>query len=169
MNRGGVMSLIWLAGWLVATPVLAAQDSAAKPARVQLDSGSIVRFRWTDGLERARLLAPLTPDSVTVRYCRYPSPVCGAATINPVRIKSVGELTGLEVRHGSRSGHGALVGAGIGTGLGLLGLLAYAVRDTPALSTRDQLVFVVVSAGVWAGLGALVGAASDDWARVPGF
>ena len=169
MNRGGVTSLIWLAGSLAATSVLTAQDSAGDPARAQLDSGAVVRLRWTDGQERARLLAPLTPDSATVRYCRYPSPVCGSTTLNPVRTRPIRELTGLEIRRGSRAGHGALIGAGIGTVGGLLVLLGRGFSDQPALSTGTRIVIVASLAGAWAGLGALVGAASDDWARVPGF
>ena len=169
MNPGGMTSLICLAGSLAATPVLTAQSSAARPARVQLDSGTIVRLRWTGGRERARLLTPLAPDSATVRYCRYPSPVCGGTTLNPVRARPLRELAGLDIRRGSRAGPGALIGAGIGTVGGLLVILGQAFSDRPALSTGDQVLIVASLAGAWAGLGALVGAASDDWARVPGF
>jgi hypothetical protein len=153
---------------LLATDGLVAQQSPQhRLERVQLDSGTIVRLHWNDGSEPARLLAPIGPDSSMVRYCRYPSPVCGGSTLNPLRARSVRDLTGLEVRRGSRAGHGALIGAGIGTVGGLLILLGQSLSDRPAISTGEQILTVVAIAVSWAGLGALVGAASDNWASVP--
>jgi hypothetical protein len=74
-----------LLGCLTATAVLA-QD-AQRPGG--LDSGTVVRLHWPDGREKGRLLAPLRWDSGVVRYCHYPSPVCGELTGNPVRVRSV--------------------------------------------------------------------------------
>lgn len=60
----------------------------------------------------AMLLAP-APDSSLVRYCRYPSPVCGTSNLNPSQARSVRDLTSREIGRGSRSGQGALVGTSL--------------------------------------------------------
>jgi hypothetical protein len=88
-------------GLFAVTPLLAQQ--APPPPR--LDSGAVVRLHWPDGSERARLLAPLGRDTVLVRYCRYPSPVCGESTLNPRRTRPVGDLARLEVRPPCRLAH----------------------------------------------------------------
>ena len=124
----------WTAGLvccLAAGPLLA-QDG---PRRVVLDSGTVVRLAWPDGREKARLVAPLEPSSPDVRYCRYPSPVCGELTLNPPQARPVRDLTGIEVRRGSRTGRGALIGAGAGVLGGLAYLVGSAYGDRPAQST----------------------------------
>ena len=78
----------------------------------------------------------------------------------------MGDLTGIEVRRGSRSGRGALIGAGAGVLGGLVYLVASAYGDGPAQSTGEQVATVAVLAGVWSALGALIGSASDDWETV---
>jgi hypothetical protein len=153
----------------LATTGLSAQETRPQSGHdsTGLDSSTVVRLHWRDGIEKARLIAPLRPGSSVVRYCRYPAPVCGASTINPPRARSVADLSRLEVRRGSRTGSGALVGAGVGTVGGLVILLGQALTDQPALSGSEQVLIVVVTAAVWSGLGALIGASLDNWQAVP--
>jgi hypothetical protein len=148
--------------------VLAAAPLLAQEARapLRLDSGSVVRLTWADGREKARLLAPLEWDSTLVRYCRYPSPVCGESTINPPRMRPVSELTRVEVRRGSRTGRGALIGAAFGTVGGLFVLYTQGLSDGPPLSRNQQVLTVAVIAAAWSGIGAVIGAGSDNWAPV---
>jgi hypothetical protein len=146
-----------------AGPVLAQEGRAP----LHLDSGSVVRLHWPDGREKARLLAPLEWDSTMVRYCRYPSPVCGRSTINPPRMRPVSELSRVEVRRGSRTVRGALIGAGFGTLAGLFALWARGLGDGPPLSSGQRALTVAGSAAGWSGFGALIGAMSDNWAAAP--
>jgi hypothetical protein len=155
--------MIVLFGLFPTGPMLA--QETLQPA--SLDSGTVVRFHWTDGSEKARLVAPLLRGSALVRYCRYPSSVCGESTINPPRTRPIGDLARLDVRRGSRSGRGALIGAGVGTVGGLLVLLGRGLSDAPRLSTGQQIVTVAAPAATWSVLGALIGAASDNWEPVP--
>ena len=146
-----------------AGPVLAQEGRAP----LHLDSGSVVRLHWPDGREKARLLAPLEWDSTVVRYCRYPSPVCGASTINPPRMRPVRELTQVDVRRGSRTARGALIGAGFGTLGGLFLLWAQGLGDGPPLSGSQRVLTVAAVATGYSAFGALIGAMSDNWAVVP--
>jgi hypothetical protein len=155
--------IVVLVGFFPTEPMLA--QEARGP--VSLDSGTVVRFHWTDGSERAQLLAPLRWDSALARYCRYPSSVCGASTINPPRTRPIGDLTRLDVRRGSRTGRGALIGGGVGTLGGFVFLFGYGLSDGPRLSTDQQILTVAVIAASWSALGALIGAASDKWEPVP--
>ena len=149
--------------------IFAAGPAFAQEARppLDLDSGRVVRLHWTGGTEKARLLAPLEWDSTLVRYCRYPSPVCGASTINPPRMRPVSELTRVEVRRGSRTVRGALIGAGFGSLGGLFVLYAQGFGDGPSLSRNQQVLTVAGIAAGWSAIGALIGAASDNWAPAP--
>ena len=88
------------------------------------------------------------------------------ATLNPPQARPVRDLTGIEVRRGSRTGRGALIGAGAGVLGGLAYLVGSAYGDRPAQSTGEQVATVAVLAGVWSALGALIGSASDDWETV---
>ena len=150
-------------GFIVAMPLLA--QEVRKP--LNLDSGTVVRLHWTDRSEKARLLAPLGWDSALVRYCRYPSPVCGESTLNPPLRRPVGDLARLEVRRGSRTGRGALIGAGFGILGGLFVLRTQGLSDAPRLSGNQQIMMVAAIAATWGALGALIGAASDNWETVP--
>ena len=150
-------------GCLAVTPLFAQQPQ--RPS--ELDSGTVVRLHWAEGREKARLLAPLRWDSGGVRYCHYPSPVCGNATHNPPRMRAVGDLVRVEVRRGGRTKQGALIGAGIGTLGGLVVLIGHGLSDAPALGTRQQVLTVLAPAGLWSAIGALIGAASDHWETVP--
>ena len=152
---------------LATTRLLAQETRPPGHGWTGLDSGEVVRLHWKDGTEKARLLAPLGRDSLLVRYCRYPSPVCGASTINPAKARPVGDLSRLEIRQGSRVGRGALVGAGVGAVGGLLIILGHGLSDQPALSGSTQFFAVAFSAVVWGGFGALVGSFSDNWQTVP--
>ena len=154
---------------MLAATRLPAQDTPRQAGHdwTGLDSGMVVRLHWKDGTQKARLLAPFRPGSSEVRYCRYPSPVCGASTINPPQARSVADLTRLEVRRGSRTGRGALVGAGVGAVGGLLIILGHGLSDRPALSGSEQFLAVALTTAVWSGLGALVGASLDNWQAVP--
>jgi hypothetical protein len=154
---------------LLAATGLLAQETERQGSHdwTALDSGMVVRLHWNDGTQKARLLAPLRPGSSEVRYCRYPSPVCGPSTINPPQARPVADLTRLEVRRGSRTGRGALVGAGVGAVGGLLIILGHGLSDRPALSGGEQFLAVALTAAVWSGLGALVGASLDNWQAVP--
>ncbi len=150
-------------GCLAVTRLFAQQPQ--RPS--ELDSGTVVRLHWPEGREKARLLAPLRWDSGVVRYCRYPSPICGEATINPPRVRAVRNLVRLEARRGGRTKQGALIGAGIGTLGGLVVLIGHGLSDAPALGTRQRVLTVLAPAGLWSAVGALIGAASDDWEPVP--
>jgi hypothetical protein len=153
---------------LLATTGLSAQET--RPSGhgwTGLDSGMVVRLHWEDGAEKATLLAPLGRDSSLVRYCRYPSPVCGASTINPAKARPVGDLSRLEIRRGNRVGPGALIGAGVGAVGGVLILLGQALNEGPPLSGSDQVLVVAFFAAVGGGFGALVGSFSDNWQAVP--
>jgi hypothetical protein len=154
---------------LLATTDLSAQQTSRQPGNdwTELDSGTVVRLHWKDGTEKARLLAPFGSDSSLVRYCRYPSPVCGTSTINPPKARPVGDLSLVEIRRGSRVGRGALVGAGVGAVGGLLIILGQGLSDQPAMSGSDQFLTVALTAAVWGGLGALVGSFLDNWQAVP--
>jgi hypothetical protein len=156
----------WMAvllGFYPAMPLLA--QEAAEP--LSLDSGTVVRLHWADGSEKARLLAPLGWNSALVQYCRHPSPVCGESTLNPPRMRPVGDLARLDVRRGSRAGRGALIGAEFGTLGGLIALYTHGLSDAPRLSTDQQMLTVAVIAAAWSALGALIGAASDNWEPIP--
>jgi hypothetical protein len=132
-----------------------------------LDSGTVVRLRWLDGREKAVLLAPLDADSAMVRYCRYPSPVCGGNTINPPRARFIAQLAGVDVRRGSHTVRGALIGAGAGAvGALVMMRLAGELGDGPNLSSGQQAGVLALMAGVWGGIGALIGAMSDKWQPV---
>ncbi len=152
-----------LLGSLAAAPLIAQEP----PQGLSLDSGTVVRLHWRDHVERARLLAPLEPNSTEVRYCRYPGPVCGGSTLNPPRTRPASELTRLDLRRGSRTGRGALIGAAAGAVGGLIVLVGHGLSDQPAPSKRVQVLTVLSLAGIGSGFGALVGSASDDWARAP--
>jgi hypothetical protein len=152
-------------GFFSATPLLA--QELQRPVRIELDSGTVVRLHWFDGPEQARLVAPFAWDSAVMRYCRYPSPVCGDSTLNQPRVRSVQNLACLNVRRGSRTGRGALIGAGIGVLGGLVVLVGQGVSDAPALSTGRQVLTVAALAGIWSALGALTGAAADNWETTP--
>ena len=63
-----------------------------------LDSGAVVRLRWSDGTrERARLLAPLNESVTEVRFCRYPAPTCGVPGPNPEQARSRADLVQIEL------------------------------------------------------------------------
>lgn len=155
--------LLVLLGILGVSPLLA--QSAHEP--VTLDSGTVVRLHWAGGSEKARLLAPFGWDSVLVWYCRYPSPVCGESSLNQPRVRPVETLTRLDVRHGSRTRRGMLIGAGFGALGGLLVLQARALGDAPPLTSGQQILTVASLTVAWGAIGALIGAASDDWRTVP--
>ena len=158
--RGWTALLLAVVG---ATSLLA---QAPGPAAA-LDSGTVVRLYWPAGNEKARLLAPFGRDSALVRYCRYPSPLCGDSALNPTRARPARDLVRIEVRQGSRTGRGALIGAGVGALGGLAVLLGRGLSDEPAWSTGRQVLTLAGAAGIWSLFGALIGSASDDWAPVP--
>jgi hypothetical protein len=81
--------------------------------------------------------------------------------------RPVTELTRLDVRHGTTARRGALTGAAAGAVGGLLFLLGQALRDAPAMSTGQQVAAVAASTVAWGGIGALIGAAGDNWEPVP--
>jgi hypothetical protein len=152
--------------WTVLIGLLAAVPLHAQQAQppVTLDSATVVRLHWTDGREKARLLAPLGPGTVLIRYCRYPSPVCGESTINPPRSRSPRDLTRVDLRRGSQTMRGALIGAGFGALVTIATLrLADAIGDAPRQTDGQQVLTVVTAAGVWGAIGALIGAHSDRW------
>jgi hypothetical protein len=126
--------------------IFAAVPLLAQESQAPLDSGTVVRLHWAGGRETARLLAPLGWDSAPVRYCLHPSPVCGDSTLNPRRMRPVGDLVQLEVRRGPRIGRGALIGAGFGTLGGLLVLYTQGLSDAPRSSTDPQMLTVAVLA-----------------------
>ncbi len=125
-----------------------------------------MRFHWRNGSEKARLLAPLAPASSEARYCQYPASSCGSG-LNPVRTRPLSDLKRLDLRHGSRVGRGALLGAAGGLTGGLLIILGYALSDRIAPSAAEQALTVGGVTLVWTGLGALIGASLDNWKAVP--
>lgn len=134
--------------------------------RIQIDSGTVVRFHWRNGSEKARLLAPLGPGSSAARYCRYPAPSCGS-DVNPARARPLNDLSRLDIRHGSRAGRGALLGAAGGLAGGLLIILGYGLSDRLAPTASEQVLIVGGVTLVWTGLGTLIGASFDNWKEVP--
>lgn len=153
----------WFTGTLCFLAALGVPPRAQ--GQVVLDSGTVVRLHWTQTSQKARLLAPLGPESSHIRFCLYPSPVCGPATSNPPLARPVNELVRIEVRRGSRAGRGALIGAGVAALGSFIVLVGYSER--PAASTGQQVLSFALITAVWSGFGALVGAASDDWKPVP--
>jgi hypothetical protein len=120
-----------------------------------------------DGQEKGLLLAPFDSGSALVRYCRYPSPACGESTLNPPRSRPTTDLTRIEVRRGSRTGRGALIGAAFGALGGLVVLYGRGFGDAPATNSSEQVGTVVALAATWALVGGLIGAMSDKWEEVP--
>ena len=152
---------------LMATSLAAQQiDTTFSSSRILLDSGTVVRFQWQTGSEKARLLAPLGPGSSEARYCRYPAPSC-SSDVNPPRARSLHDLKRLDVRHGSRAGRGALVGGAAGLAGSLLIILGESLSDRPAQDDIPRVFLVGTITLVWTGLGALIGASLDNWKAVP--
>ena len=151
---------------LAATSLSAQQiDSKFGSSRILLDSGTVVRFHWQNGSEKARLLAPLGPASPDARYCRYPALSCGS-DINPARARSLSDLQRLDIRRGSQVGRGALVGGAAGLAGSLLIILGQSLSDRPA-DDIPPVAFVGTITVVWTGFGALIGASLDNWKAVP--
>jgi hypothetical protein len=97
-------------------------------------------------------------------------PVLAQAGRAPLHLDSgsvVRELTRVEVRRGSRTVRGALIGAGFGTLAGLFALWAQGLADGPPLSSGRRALTVAGSVAGWGGIGALIGAMSDNWAAAP--
>jgi hypothetical protein len=151
---------------VLALVILARSAAAQGPVHaVRLDSGTVVRLHWAGSRPvRATLLTPLGPQTDTVRFCRYPSPQCGPASINPPRERSLAGLERIEVRQRGRIGRRALFGAGIGVLVGGVALgMAESLGET-RLSTGRQLVLMSVSVASISAIGALLDLGSDRWA-----
>jgi hypothetical protein len=143
---------------------LATSLAGQSPATLPLDSGTVVRFRWTDGRrESAVLLTPFAVDSTRVRYCRYPAPRCGPGTLNPARTGPTAELRAIEVRHGHDTGRGATLGALVGGGLGTL---AWVLAQHTGESHGSVGWLIPLGLLEGAGMGALIGAFSDRWVPI---
>lgn len=137
---------------LIARSLSALQiDTTFGSSRILLDSGTVVQFR---------------PASSEARYCRYPAPSCGS-DMNPARARPLNDLSRLDIRHGSRVGRGALLGAAGGLAGGLLIILGYGLSDRIAPTAGEQILIVGSVTLVWTGLGALIGASFDNWKEVP--
>ncbi len=141
-------------------------DTTVGFSGIQLDSGAVVRFHWNNESEKARLLAPLGSASSEARYCGYPASSCGSE-LNPARARSLADLDGLDIRHGSQVGRGALLGAAGGLAGGLLIILGYGLSDRAAPTAGEQVLIVGSVTLVWTGIGALIGASLDNWKDVP--
>jgi hypothetical protein len=153
--------------FLAATSLSAQQiDTAFRSSRILLDSGTVVRFLWPSGPEKARLLAPLGPGSTEARYCRYPAPSCGS-DVNPAQVRSLRGLNSVDIRQGSRAGRGALVGGAAGLAGSLLMILGQSLSDGPRADDIPPVVLVATLTGVWTGLGALIGLSLDNWKPAP--
>jgi hypothetical protein len=149
----------------LATSPLVAQEV---PISQSLDSGTVVRLGWSAGPKRiGQLLAPLTLQSASVVYCRYPGPPCGQGRASNAEVGPVGELVSVEVRRGDRSGRGALLGAGLGLAVLSLGRWAFADADSPAPWTGERVAGAATVVGLAAGIGALVGRGSARWVAAP--
>jgi hypothetical protein len=148
----------------------AASSLAAQqvPVSQPLDSGSVVRLAWREGPKRiGRLLAPLTPESDAVVYCRYPGPPCGHGWPANPEIRPARELVSVEVRHGDRAGRGAILGVGVGIAILGLGRWAFADADSPAPLTGQRATGAAIFVALAAGIGALIGRGSARWVTVP--
>ena len=136
---------------------------------VRFDSGAVLRLTWAGSRPlRATLLAPLGPQSDTVRYCRYPSPQCGVGSINPARQQSVAGLERIEVRQRGRIGHRTLLGAGIGVLVGGVMLGMAESLGERQLSPGRQMVLMSASVVSVSAVGALLDLVSDRWTVAPG-
>lgn len=151
-----------LLGLLAGLPLVGAAQAGpvvAPGARVRVKAtGS--KAQWVQGE-----LVNLTSDSVSIRVAQ------GADTVRLSR-SAVAQVQISEGIH-ARTGHGALLGLGIGAGAALLlGVAAAAESCTGfceiSIGPEDVLAVTALLGGVGAGIGALIGAVShgERWQRV---
>ena len=157
-----------LALFCFVTPVeLAAQDSLI---HATIDSGTLIRVHPATGASiRGRLIAPLTPTSITAQVCRYPAPPCTPASDSlAFRRIPTASLVRVDVQQGSRWGTGAIIGGVFG---GVLGGLAGAWANSDCLDSggcgAPTAVFALVGAAFFGGFGALIGSGSPKWVPAP--
>ncbi len=98
----------------------AQNDVVNRPLR----AGTIVRARLAAGEHvQGRLVEPFSPDSDTLRICRYPAPPCRDETGTRLDIAANGILS-IELRRRAsgrkRATNGALIGGLVGFALGIL-------------------------------------------------
>lgn len=133
-----------------------------------VDSGKVIRFQSGSVVVRGRLLAPLTATTDSVAYCRFPGPPCQP----PMEPRQVGQLypatlEHLDVQVGNKAVKGAWIGGIFGTVFTFVGIAVasgFCEYDCP--SDMDLAFRGVVSIGVWASLGALIGSGSPKMERV---
>jgi hypothetical protein len=138
------------------------------PVSQPLDSGTVVRLGWREGSKRiGRLVAPLTPESDAVIYCRYPGSPCASGWSFSPETRPARDLLSVEVRRGGRAGRGAILGLGVGIATLALGRWAFADADSPAPLTGQRAAGAVTFVALAAGIGALIGRGSTRWVSVP--
>jgi hypothetical protein len=106
---------------------------------------------------------PLQTESDTVRYCRYPGPACVDDQPNNAEVRPVSQLRWVELQRGSRAAQGALIGAGIGVAVVVLGRWAFSDDDSPAPWTGERVAGAITFVALGAGIGALIGQKSARW------
>ena len=137
--------------------------SQGPPIRVPLDSGTVARLTWrADGRQQVQLVAALAPASDSVRFCAYPSSGCGPGSVNPIQVRPITALEGIEVRHGNHVRRGALWGAAVGFFLTAYSLSWMADAESHVSTARKVGVSAVMLGGS-IGVGALLGSGGHDW------
>ena len=156
-------------GWIIQVVViLQAQAISVAEAQIpitqRLDSGTVTRLTWNDSTRRiGRLLIPLHPQSDRVAYCPYPGPACIGDDADRSTVRKASELRKVEVQQGDRAGRGAIIGAGAGLAIVVLGRLAFADADSPSPTTGNTIAGGLTVVALATGIGALIGRGSTRW------
>jgi len=149
------------------TPVqLAAQDSLV---HATIDSGTLVRMHPTSGEPfRGRLVQPLAPSSIFIRYCRYPARACtNPADSVAISQAPVASIKQLEVQQGSKWATGAMIGGIFGAILG--GSIGAALDGLCEGSDCGSSVAVdaAVTGMLFGIIGGMIGNGHTNWAPAP--
>jgi hypothetical protein len=131
-----------------------------------IDSGVLVRMHRSAGdVVIGRLMRTVTPESLAVRYCRYPGNRCTAADSSGLASLPLAEVDTLEVQVGSGAASGGVIGALIG--VLEIGLATMAPGDCAPSCYRPSALAAaaaIVGTGV---IGAIVGSSGIRWGPAP--
>jgi hypothetical protein len=131
-----------------------------------LDSSVVVRLHLrTSRVEAGRLVAPFAPDSVVFRYCRYPAPPCQVGSTNYAE-RLARDVTAVDIRTGTQTATGALLGGLVGAGVAALGI-AFASSFEEDVTTGQILGISFFSLGIFGGVGAGIGSGISNWGPAP--
>jgi len=144
--KSGIAVLVFLSVPLVAP----AAQSVVETTRVE--RGTRIRINEGASTRREGVLVEWRGDSAFARI---------DATGDYVLIPPQG-VTGLELYDGARSasGKGALIGGGIGLGLGLLVVVASSGDSYTSIPAGEAFALVAMNGAFFAGIGALIGSAA---------